>query len=125
MKILMIAAENGALPGGKVGGIGDVIRDLPAALAAVGHRVTVLTPSYGRFAALPGTEQLAVLEAAFGGRRETLRLHRLAPIGDSPVDNLVLDHPRFAAGGKGSIYHDDGDERPFATDASSFALFCS
>lgn len=27
--ILMIAAENGALPGGKVGGIGDVVRDVP------------------------------------------------------------------------------------------------
>ena len=31
--ILMIAAENGALPGGKVGGIGDVVRDVPVALA--------------------------------------------------------------------------------------------
>ena len=31
--ILMIAAENDALPGGKVGGIGDVVRDVPRALA--------------------------------------------------------------------------------------------
>ena len=30
--VLFIAAENGALPGGKVGGVGDVIRDLPRAL---------------------------------------------------------------------------------------------
>ncbi|MGD8419718.1 MAG: glycogen/starch synthase, partial [Gammaproteobacteria bacterium] len=31
--VLMVAAENGALPGGKVGGIGDVLREVPAALA--------------------------------------------------------------------------------------------
>ena len=45
--VLFVAAENGALPGGKVGGIGDVIRDLPKALARAGWRVIVLTPGYG------------------------------------------------------------------------------
>ena len=48
MKILMVAAENDAIPGGKVGGIGDVVRDLPSALAAKGHEVDVITPGYGR-----------------------------------------------------------------------------
>ena len=28
MNILLVAAENDALPGGKVGGIGDVVRDI-------------------------------------------------------------------------------------------------
>ena len=42
----MIAAENGALAGGKVGGIGDVIRDVPLALAAQGQAVSVVTPGY-------------------------------------------------------------------------------
>ena len=33
MKICMIAAENGSIPGAKVGGLGDVVRDIPQALA--------------------------------------------------------------------------------------------
>jgi len=45
--ILIIAAENDALPGGKVGGIGDVVRDLPRALVKRGCTVSVLTPAYG------------------------------------------------------------------------------
>ena len=32
--VLFLASENGALPGGKVGGVGDVVRDLPKALAS-------------------------------------------------------------------------------------------
>ncbi len=47
MHILFVAAENGALDGGKVGGIGDVIRHLPPALADHNCRVTVVTPSHG------------------------------------------------------------------------------
>ncbi len=56
MKILMVAAENDAIPGGKVGGIGDVVRDIPPALAALGHQVDVVTPGYGAFSQLPGAE---------------------------------------------------------------------
>ena len=47
--ILMVAAENGALPGGKVGGIGDVVREIPRALAARDCQVSVITPAYGVF----------------------------------------------------------------------------
>ena len=56
MKILMVAAENDALPGGKVGGIGDVVRDIPIALATAGHEVDVITPGYGAFSKLPGSK---------------------------------------------------------------------
>jgi starch synthase len=31
-EVVFIAAENGALRGGKVGGVADVVRDLPATL---------------------------------------------------------------------------------------------
>ena len=32
-RVLLVAAENDSLPGAKVGGVADVIRDLPSALA--------------------------------------------------------------------------------------------
>lgn len=46
MNILMVASE--AAPFSKTGGLGDVIGALPAALAAAGENVAVLTPAYRR-----------------------------------------------------------------------------
>ena len=124
MKILMLAAENGALPGGKVGGMGDVLRDVPRALAALGHQVTVLTPSYGRFSLLPGARPGGSIDVRFAGKAETLQLYTLpGRSGTGAVLEYVLEHPRFAACGAGRIYCDDAPDRPFATDSTKFALF--
>jgi len=118
----MLAAENGGLPGGKAGGLGDVVRDLPRALARRGHRVSVLTPAYGFLARLPGVRALGTVAVPFAGTTETCRWLE-APGGDSGVDCYLLDHPRFSPGGRESIYHDDGNGAPFATDAGKFAFF--
>ena len=72
--ICMLAAENDALPGGKVGGIGDVVRDLPAAIAATGAKVTVIVPAYGVFHQLPASKSIAVVNASFKGRTETVEV---------------------------------------------------
>jgi starch synthase len=126
MHILMLAAENGALPGGKVGGMGDVLRDIPPALAALGSKLTVLSPAYGVFCHLPGAELVASQAARFRGDVTQLELYRLR---DEPqrsgVSQLVLEHPLFSVCGAGQIYCDDPPDRPFASDASKFALFCS
>ena len=53
-RVWLVASENDALPKGKVGGVGDVVRDLPIALAGLGLEVSVVTPSYGMFHKLPG-----------------------------------------------------------------------
>lgn len=123
--ILMIAAENDALPGGKVGGIGDVVRDLPKALAKRNCTISVLTPAYGALHQLPGAEKITDLKVNFGGATQTLWLFRvvIAKAGPS-VHHYVIEHPSFSTCGKGHIYCDDPAGRPFATDAGKFSLFC-
>ena len=64
MQVLMVAAENDALPGAKVGGIADVVRDLPRALAAKGHDVSVVVPSYGVLHELAGARRRAEFDVA-------------------------------------------------------------
>jgi starch synthase len=124
MKILMVAAENDALPGGKVGGIGDVVRDIPAALASAGHQVDVVTPGYGAFSRLPGAEPFGAVEVMFSGHPHTVEVFTVpGKISRQNVTLWVLEHPLFALGGEGKIYCDDPGDRPFATDASKFALF--
>ncbi len=124
MKILMVAAENDALPGGKVGGIGDVVRDVPPALAAAGHQVDVVTPGYSAFSKLNGAKHQCTLWVTFAGGAESVDLYVVpAKVPHPGVTLWALEHPLFAAGGVGKIYCDDPSNRPFATDASKFALF--
>ena len=131
MHIAMIAAENAALRGGKVGGIGDVIRDAPQALARLGHRVSVITPCYGSLHRLNPATLVGTLETAFSGRPEKLDVY-LAGAADrfrrsrkpGRVNNFLLEHPLFSACGAGAIYCNDAGG-PFETDASKFALFCA
>ncbi|MBT8422288.1 MAG: glycogen synthase [Gammaproteobacteria bacterium] len=123
-QVLFVAAENAALPGGKVGGIGDVIRDLPVALAGQGWATTVLTPAYGALHELPGVVAEGSIAVDFAGQRENVQVYRLPGEPDG-VAHRVLDHPHFAPSGAGTIYDDDGPHRPFATDASKFAFLCA
>lgn len=125
--ILMVASENDALPKAKVGGIGDVLRDLPPALAHLGHTAQVIIPSYGYLHKLPGTELAARFPVAFGGRVETVALFQIhqKPSSGSAVRIWTLEHPSFYPGGVGRIYCDDGHNKPFASDATKYALFCA
>ncbi|MBT8145882.1 MAG: glycogen synthase [Gammaproteobacteria bacterium] len=123
MHIVQVAAENDALPGGKVGGLGDVIRDLPIGLAQAGHEVTVITPGYGVFAATEGARELVTVTVEFCSVAETLSIFEVVPPRQtSGVRYLVLEHLIFSASGAGRIYVND-DAGPFATDAHKFALF--
>lgn len=121
---MLLAAENGALPRGKVGGVGDVIRDLPSALADAGWHPTVATPGYGVLSKAKGTTSLGTVDLRFGGARRIVKV--FSPKGpDARVRHVVFEHGLMAPRGPGRIYHDDGDDRPFATDASRFAFFCA
>jgi len=123
-KVVFIAAENGALPGGKVGGVADVVRDLPAALAEEGWMPTVVTPSYGVLHELPGSKQIATVAAKFGDDRHEVIIWQVPGTFDS-VQNLVFDHEHFSASGTGVVYDDGDPEQPYAVDASKFAFFCA
>lgn len=126
MNILMVAAENDALEGAKVGGIADVVRDIAPALAALGHQVNVVVPGYYSLSDQPGSEFKQNLNISFAGHQESVELYKVPGRGTvEGVTQWVLKHPLFAAAGRGRVYHDDPPDRPFATDASKFALFCT
>lgn len=123
-EVVFIAAENGALRGGKVGGIADVVRDLPAALCGLQWKVSVITPAYGLLHKLPGSEQIESVDVVFAGQTERVDIWQV-PGSFPEVRNLVLDHEMFAKNGAGKIYFGDQPERPYATDASKFAFLCA
>lgn len=110
--------------GGKVGGVGDVVRDLPGALLKTGWHTTVLTPSYGMFHELPGAKLVDRVEALFRGVRQSVDVFEV-PGSDERVRNIVFEHPLFSPHGPGKVYCTDEPARPFATDADKFAFFCA
>lgn len=125
----MVAAENGALKGAKVGGMADVIRDLPPALADVGVISDVIMPSYGFLVSQHQALWLQTLSVDFAGQRHCVDLYRLShpsQNNDEPSDKghiYLLEHGLFQNPHL-SIYTDGSADRPFAEDATKFAFFC-
>ena len=126
MNILMVAAENDALEGAKVGGIADVVRDIAPALAVRGHQIHVVVPGYHSLSDQAGSQLIGSFQVSFASNSESIALYQVP--GRSAVSGVtqwVLQHHLFAAEGRGRVYHDDPPDRPFATDATKFALFCT
>lgn len=121
-RIWLVAAENGALPGGKVGGVGDVVRDLPLALAAIGLNVRVITPSYGMFHQLPGADLHREVSVSFARQNLLVEVYRV-PVAGSTVEHFVIEHPLLSPRGPGQIYVSDDNGGPYEIDAAKFAFF--
>ena len=121
-RVWLVAAENGALPGGKVGGVGDVVRDLPIALVGIDLDVRVITPSYDMLHRLPGASLYRTVEADFAGAAETAEVFRV-PVAGSSVEYFVIEHPLLSPNGPGQVYVSDEPGKPFAIDAAKFAFF--
>ncbi len=131
IKILMVAAENDALPNCKVGGIGDAVRDLPPALAQQGCNVIVVTPSYGFLhKELDGTLFVDSVNFLFGKKRFEADIFKVFGNRscDSKVSFFVIDNPdvfeQKKTGDRYQIYCNDPPGKPFETDATKYAFFC-
>jgi starch synthase len=142
-RVLLVAAENDALQGAKVGGMADVIRDLPPALAQCGVIADVAMPNYGFLAAHYHAKHYANITLNFAGAthyvkvfcmpRPTSKSDVLAINGVSDTNMLpeqmqsnpsmvyLFDHPLFNH--HGQVYCNGAHDRPFADDATKFALF--
>ncbi|WP_462152777.1 glycogen synthase [Pseudoalteromonas xiamenensis] len=119
MHIVMVAAENDALPNCKVGGVADVVRDIPKALAGFEHQVSVIVPDYGQTSL---TRQfVADIAVPFRQHLETATLWKVSSA-ECNVSQYVVGHSLFSQHG-GDIYCNDEGFRPFATDATKFAFF--
>jgi len=126
MNVLMVASENDALPGGKVGGIGDVVRDAPVALAEAGCLVHVVTPAYRLFSRLPGADRIDAFAIPFAGENHEVTLYQVPPkVAVEGVTHWAIELPDWVAPAASGIYCNDPPEAPFATDATKFACFCS
>jgi starch synthase len=127
----MVAAENDGIARCKVGGIGDVIRDIPAALADQGCKTSIVTPAYGFLHELGGSTRVASIRFVFAGRPDEAVLYRVRPRTATAErsTHYVIDHPAFlhynAEKEQYDIYSNDPLGRPFATDATKFACFCT
>ncbi len=103
----MIASE--AVPFSKTGGLGDVAGALPAALARLGHRVTLVVPRYRGSAR--GSE-IGRLSLTLGGRRFDVALREHA-ITDG-AQAILLDCP--------ALYDRDAIYGDYEDDAVRFAF---
>jgi len=119
----MVASENDSIKGMKVGGIGDVIRDIPKAVSALNHDVDIVLPAYDHVDVYGESQVLAEFSVPFSGKNEQVKLVELQLSNDSKqVRQLLLVHPLFFSAGVGQVYCHT-DVQPFATDATKFAFF--
>ena len=119
-RVLMIAAENDTLPGAKVGGVGDVIRDLPGALNTQNLIVDCVIPSYGFLDRLAGNELLGEVIVAHSQSIKHVKIYKQVQE-NAAAEHYIFHHKDFSPQGE-TVYCND-DDRPFATDATKFALF--
>ncbi|WP_394229169.1 glycogen synthase [Shewanella colwelliana] len=122
-RVLMLAAENGALNGAKVGGMADVIRDLPHALYPYGVCADIAMPSYGFLHRELTVSQQTMVKVSFYGQPHWVTLYQCVHPQLPEVNLYLFDHPLFDDGG--NVYTLGQSDRPFADDANKFALFCA
>ena len=120
---LFVASENDAIPKCKVGGVGDVIRDVPRQIARRGDQVHVVVPSYSRLhhdGSLKAKLHLQLRDVTYVAYLYEVE----AKNEDGNIRHYVIHHPEIEAGNIGGIYHNDPSE-PFYTDTIKYIIFCT
>jgi starch synthase len=118
-RVLMVAAECRDLA--KVGGLGDVVRDLAQALKNLDTPVSILMPCYDRLQRLG--EPIASYPVQFGAKDDWLVKIFKVELDGIPV--YLLRSETFFGGAYGEVYIDSDrlGHGPFEDDAQRFAFF--
>jgi starch synthase len=108
VRILFLSSE--VAPFSKTGGLGDVAKSLPSALARAGHEVRVVTPLYAQVKGeLAPTDVTLRLRFPYGEERAGLAMARQGP----RHEVWFIDHPGYYR--RPGLYTTDWDEhRRFA-----------
>jgi starch synthase len=114
MELLFLASE--VAPFSKTGGLGDVLGALPAALAAAGDAVAVVSPRYGFIDAA---------RLGFTPRQQAVRVRGEATTvwsrAQGRLTHYLVEHERFF-GSRRSLYAEHGHE--YGDNAERFAYLC-
>jgi starch synthase len=114
MEILFVASE--LAPLSKSGGLGDVAGALPAALAARGHAVSVVSPRYGGIDAARHGFEPVHRAIRVRGEQTTLQVRRRGGL-----SLFLVEHEHFYGSRRG-LYNDHHHE--YGDNAERFAYLC-
>lgn len=119
-QIVFCSAE--VAPFSKTGGLGEAMDGLPTALAALGHRVMVVTPRYDQYKEAWDTGFHSSVTMA--GKSEPVHFFHAYK---QKVDYVFVDHPTFLErvdGLSGSKVYGPEWGKDFADNQPRFAYFC-
>merc|ERR1719421_1406566 len=119
-QVVLVSAE--LAPYSKTGGLGEAVDGLSVALAALGHRVMVVTPRYDQYEDAWDTDFWSTVK--MGGKEEPVHFFHAYK---QKVDIVFVDHPAFLecvwgkTGGKlyGPTFGED-----YVDNQARFAYFC-
>eukprot|EP00933_Yihiella_yeosuensis_P056147 TRINITY_DN5518_c0_g1_i2.p1 TRINITY_DN5518_c0_g1~~TRINITY_DN5518_c0_g1_i2.p1 ORF type:complete len:860 (-),score=260.76 TRINITY_DN5518_c0_g1_i2:426-2948(-) len=109
-------------PFSKTGGLGEAMDGLPVALAALGHRVMVVSPRYDQYKDAWDTGYWSSVN--MGGKQESVHFFHCYK---QKVDYVFVDHPTFLErvdGLSGSRLYGPEWGFDFADNQARFAYFC-
>jgi granule-bound starch synthase len=119
-QIVLVSAELG--PYSKTGGLGEAMDGLSVALAALGHRVMVVTPRYDQYEDAWDTSFWSSVK--MGGKEESVHFFHSYK---QKVDQVFVDHPCFLAnvwGKTGSKLYGPQFGEDYLDNQARFAYFC-